>query len=92
MKNIWSDSKLPIFKRQQIQKGLKYYSALGPKFKEQYLYMLCAVALGQYKTGHLSLAVKNITRLLFIRGSLRAFNNFRKDSFSHYYNLAIIHE
>jgi glycosyltransferase involved in cell wall biosynthesis len=90
MAKIWSDSKIPSLTTSEFIEALNHYRDLGPLYREQYLYMLCAFTAGLYKMGFYKETLNNLTKLLRVRGSVKVFKDFRKRPFSHNYNFGII--
>lgn len=87
---IWSESSIPRLTASDFRSGINHYKKLGPGYEEQYLYMHCALTSGLLKMGYRRHGLANLSRLLFIPGTARAFKDFRMDPFSHNYNLPIV--
>lgn len=90
MAQIWSQSKVPKLTTSEFIEALNHYRDLGPPYREQYLYMLCAITTGLYKMGFYKQTLDNLTKLLRVRGSVKAFKDFRKHPFTHNYNVGIL--
>jgi hypothetical protein len=90
MEQIWMQSKITKLSRSEFITALNHYAGLGSSYREQYLYMMCALTSGLYKMGYSQIALNNLTNLLRVRGALNIFTDFRKNPFSHNYNLGII--
>lgn len=90
MGEIWSEATLPKMSLTEIRAGLKHYEKLGPTYREQYLYMVCSLTAALFKMGYRRQALANRAKLLQIKGTARVFKDFRKDPFSHNYNLPLI--
>lgn len=90
MGQIWSESKIRQISLAELREGFKHYEKLGPAYQEQYLYMVCAVTIGLSRMGYRRQALANRAKLLTIKGAARAFKDFRRDPFSHNYNLPLI--
>ena len=90
MSQIWSQSKIPRFNRSRFTTALNHYERLGRAYREQYLYMLCALTSSLYKMGH-SIAATNLRyRLHGVEGTDAIFKDLEQNPFSHNYNLGHI--
>jgi glycosyltransferase involved in cell wall biosynthesis len=90
MSQIWGQSKTPKLTTTEFIEALNHYMDLGAPYREQYLYMVCALTTGLYKMGYYKQALDNLTKLLRVRGSVKAFKEFRKHPFTHNYNVGIL--
>jgi glycosyltransferase involved in cell wall biosynthesis len=91
MASIWRESSVPKLSTHEFITALNHYRDLGAPYREQYLYMVYALTASEYSLGFPVAALSNLRRLIRVRGTMSAFNNFRKNPYTHNYNLGIIH-
>lgn len=88
---IWSNP--PVLPSSlEMQQAAKHYSELGPKYLEQYTYMLTAICLALFKMGYRLSAFRLLTRLLRLTGSITAIRELNAKPLSHNYILSTIYK
>ncbi len=92
MQRVWSESKKPRISIKEFKIALGYYYKLGPQYREQYVYMICALVIGLYKMGYPWSALRIFVKLLRVDGALGVLKDLRKHPFSHNYNLGVINK
>jgi len=90
MASIWEESTIPKLSTSEFITALNHYRDLGPSYREQYLFMIYALTVSEYKLGYPMSALNNLTKLLRVRGTTKAFKDFRINPYTHNYNLGII--